>query len=319
MFSFKKTVHGIDTFFFQPQGSEVVSLFRIIWGLVLALYFLTDFGNMADFYGPHAIISMNTVQNQFNFSHVSLFQMTGVTYSAVYFLLGVYALAILGTILGLYARTSIFLVLLCMTSFHQRNIWLLSSSECLMRITAIYLLFSSAGHSFSIDALRHKASNSILSAPWAWRLIQIQVSVVYLWTVWHKLKGEDWVDGTAVYYATRLEAMKNLPVPYLLDSVAFIKAATWGTLLLETALGLLIWFKEFRRPLVVIGLLFHLSIEWMMSIPFFELNMGALLLVYLTPQEVRGFIESWKERIRKILESLNPQPTLKAKVLSIKN
>jgi len=88
MFSFKKTVHGIDTFFFQPQGSEVVSLFRIIWGLVLALYFLTDFGNMADFYGPHAIISMNTVQNQFNFSHVSLFQMTGVTYSAVYFLLG---------------------------------------------------------------------------------------------------------------------------------------------------------------------------------------------------------------------------------------
>jgi hypothetical protein len=125
---------------------------------------------------------------------------------------------------------------------------------------------------------------------WTWRLIQIQLSVVYLWTFWHKLKGDSWIDGTAVYYATRLETMTNFTIPYLMDSMTFLKYLTWGTLIAEFSLGALIWFDEFRKPLIFIGIVFHLGIEYIMSIPFFELIMISLLLNFFTPEEMKSFV-----------------------------
>ena len=141
-------------------------------------------------------------------------------------------------------------------------------------------------------------------APWALRLIQIQVSVVYLWTVWYKLTGVDWVDGTALYYATRLEDMTNFSLPIFLDSIVFVKIMTWGTLLLELALGTLIWSEKFRKPLILLGLAFHLGIEYLMSIPFFEIYMMALLLLFYSPEELRAFV--WRVEIlfKQMLENL---------------
>jgi len=126
-------------------------------------------------------------------------------------------------------------------------------------------------------------------SPWAINLIQIQLSVVYVWTVWQKLKGENWIDGTALYYATRLDQFKNFPVPYLFDSLLLIKLATWLTLSVEIGLGIFIWFKEFRKPLIIIGIIFHLLIEYSMAIPFFEYEMIILLLTFFTEREYEIF------------------------------
>jgi hypothetical protein len=212
---------------------------------------------------------------------------------------GVYFLSLLFAIMGLYTRGSIIVVMICLTSFHQRNIWLLSSSELLVRLVTLLMIFSPCGHLFSIDTLISRKKNLEPNkkdwAPWVLRLIQIQLSVVYLWTVWHKLKGETWFEGTAVYYATRLESMKNFSIPLLLDWIPFIKLSTWLTLLVELALGTLIWFKEFRIPIIFLGIVFHLSIEYLMSIPFFEINMILILALFIPPEIVRTF---FKTRIR---------------------
>lgn len=305
-----------NKFFFEPRPTESIALFRIVWGLILAAYLICELPNLSDFYGPHALLSLSTVRAQFPFAHANLFHLLSGSYEAVYFLVAVYALGILGTILGFYTRTSLIIVLLCMTSFHQRNIWLLSSSECLMRIMTLYLVCSPCGNSMSIDRLLKRELPREWS-PWVLRLIQIQLSVVYLWTVWHKLKGDNWFDGSAVYYATRVDAMKNFPVPYLLDNAFLLQLMTWGTLLLETALGTLIWFKEYRRKLILAGLAFHFGIEWMMSIPFFEINMAALLILFFTPEEVREFVQRKKHKFRLFLEKLEIDPVWKLKIIKI--
>jgi hypothetical protein len=64
----------------------------------------------------------------------------------------------------------------------------------------------------------------------------------------------------------------------------------WMTLLLELALGTLIWFKELIRPLIILGIGFHLSIEYMMSIPFFEIMMILLLVTFVEPVTVKTYI-----------------------------
>lgn len=319
MISLKTIFNRWDRFFFAPAPVEGMAIFRIAWCALLLTALLFDIGNAEDFYGPHALLSLNTVKSQFNYPHLNLFYFMGTELSTVYFMMTVYALALLSAMIGFQTRPALILSMVMMATFHQRNIWLLSSSEVLMRIIMTLLVCAPAGNVLSVDSWLARRRNSPLPrewAPWAQRLIQIQLSVVYVWTVWHKLKGDLWVDGTAVYYATRLHNMTNLPVPVLLDNLFLIKLMTWGTLALEFSLGTFVWIKEFRRPLITLGLFFHLGIEYMMSIPFFEWTMMCLLLTYYTPAEMRAFANRWIEALKKNLhESTMPQE-MKSRILT---
>lgn len=319
MRSIKDIVNSWNEFFFKPQPVESIAIFRILWCTMLLVAALFDFQNIHDFYGPHAILSLATVKSQFQTFHLNIFHLFNASYEFVYILFGVYILALISSIIGFYSRTSLVIALIAMVSFHQRNIWLLSSSELLMRLTMILLVCSPSGHAYSVDSLLGRKfplfKKERIWSPWALRLIQIQLAVVYLWTFWHKLKGDTWFDGTALYYATRLDAMKNFPVPFILDWLPAIKLMTWMTLFLELALGTLIWFKEFRRPLIILGIGFHLSIEYMMSIPFFEIVMILLLTTYIEPTTVKAFFIAKREQWAKLVELSNMEAKLKEKFI----
>jgi hypothetical protein len=297
MISYKSINKGLNEFFFVPKPTESIALFRILWCSMLFIYFLFDVGNIEYIYGPHAILSLKTVQSQFPQVHLNLFNMLGVSHEVLYVFFGVYGVALLMSIIGFHTRISLITVLCCMVSLHHRNIWVTSSSETLMRIMMILLVCSPCGHSLSVDAYLDKNIIRRNWAPWALRLMQIQISVVYLCTVWQKLKGETWFDGTAVYYATRFESMKNFPVPYILDNLAILKMLTWSTLIIEASLGLLVWIKEFRIPVIILGILLHLGIEYTMSIPFFEWVMITSLCIYMTPLEGRALAKRFMQKI----------------------
>lgn len=322
MISLKTIFNRWDRLFFAPAPVEGIAIFRIAWCALLLMALFFDLGNAEDFYGPHAILSLNTVKTQFNYPHLNVFHFMGTEMSTVYFMFTVYGLSLFSALIGFQTRAALVLSMIMMVSFHQRNIWLLSSSEVLMRIVMTLLVCAPAGNALSVDSWLARLRKNPLPrewAPWALRLIQIQLSVVYVWTVWHKLKGDLWVEGTAVYYATRLQSMTNLPVPVLLDNLFLIKIMTWGTLALEFALGTLVWIKEFRRPLITMGLFFHLGIEYMMSIPFFEWTMMCLLLTYFTPEEMRAFANRWIEAMKKSLQESTLSQEMKTRILAFVN
>ncbi|MGE3608644.1 MAG: HTTM domain-containing protein [Bacteriovoracaceae bacterium] len=319
MSSFKSMTNAVDNFFFEPKPTEGIAVFRIVWISLLIFSYFCDIQNIEDFYGPDAIISLKTVKEHFPFPHMNIFHWLGNTLEMTQLIFMVYGLALFASLIGFYTRPSLIIVLICMTSLHQRNIWLLSSMELLCRVITIFLACSPCGHSLSVDSILGRKYSSFkqekMWAPWALRMIQIQIAVLYVWTVWQKLQGSDWFDGSAVYYATRLDNMKNFPVPFILDSVLMLKLLTWGTLLVELALGILIWFDEFRKPLIYIGIIFHLGIDYIMSIPFFELTMMALLINYFTPEEYKTFVERLQQRCVKLLESSNMVAEVKEKII----
>jgi hypothetical protein len=320
MLSYKTVLRAWDDFFFKPQPTEGIALFRIIWVMLIGFYFLIDLPNHDIFYGHQAVLSLKTVASQFNYPNLNVFLWMGDSAGFLQTVTWVYALALLFALVGFYTRTSLLVVLICLCSFHQRNIWLLSSSELLIRATTILLLCSPCGHSLSLDSYFARKEGRQLRrewAPWAVRVLQIQLSVVYLWTVWHKLKGDTWFDGTALYYATRNESMANFPVPILFDSIPFLRLATWGTLILEISLGTLIWIKELRKPLIITGIIFHLGIEYTMSIPFFELVMICILINFYTPLELKSFVISCQQRIRLMMERFKVKGRVRAGLLSL--
>ncbi len=320
MLSPKKILNAWDKFFFEEKTAEGIALFRIIWMSMIFIYFLIDLGNNQDFYGPHAILSQNTVRDQFPFLHANIFNLFRPSYETVNGIMLVYGLSIVASIFGLFTRYSLIMTLILMTSLHQRNIWLLSSSEMLMRAITLMLVVSPCGHSLSVDALLGRYFQDFRKKTiwpvWSLRLIQIQISVVYLWTVWHKLQGETWLNGTAVYYATRLDSMTNFTVPVLMDSLIFLKLMTWGTLLVELSLGTLIWFKKFRRPVIVTGILFHLGIQYIMSIPFFELYMMALLINFVSPDDLKAFAMKAKNLFALCIQNSILGDSIKQKLIS---
>lgn len=317
----KGLITKVDRFFFKEGPTEGVALFRIFWMGVISIYYLLDLSNIERFYGPEAIISLETARSQFPFLHANLFHLFQTGYEATYAIVILYGISLLTSVLGLFTRSSLVIALLCMTSLHQRNIWLLSSSEMLMRIMTLYLIFSPCGHSLSLDSLLGKYFSNFkkpkVASLWCLRLIQIQLSVVYLWTVFHKLKGEDWLDGTAVYYATRLDFMKNFSIPYILDSYFFIRLLTWSTLAIEFSLGFFIWFKNYRKIIIGLGILFHLGIEFVMTIPFFELYMIVLLINFIPPEELKAFVDNVRHKIASALQDSAVAISNKEKIIQV--
>lgn len=65
-------------------------------------------------------------------------------------------------------------------------------------------------------------------------MLQIQLSVIYLATVWAKTRGTTWNGGTAVSYAMRIEDIARFHVPTIIsNSVALSTLMTYGTLAIE--------------------------------------------------------------------------------------
>jgi hypothetical protein len=172
-------------------------------------------------------------------------------------------------------------LLLC--AFHARNPHVLNAGDSLLRILttylALYLVFTPgarAGPSLR-GWLRGDAFRP--EPVWPLRLVQIQLSLIYLASALDKLRGETWRDGSAVYWALRIEELQRFPLPtWLTESAAPVAVLSYGTLLLELALPGLLWWKRTRFAAIALGIALHVGFDYALRIGFFS---WAMLLAYL--------------------------------------
>lgn len=158
-----------------------------------------------------------------------------------------------------------------------------------------------AGSAVSVDRWRADRANMWSfprRAPWALRLAQIQLSVIYISTVWEKAGGAHWRDGTAVSYAVRIGEVSRVPVPsFVTDSLLLTQLATYGTLAGELAVGVLVWNKTARPYVLAIGVLLHLSIELTLAVGFFSVTIVTLYLAFLPPERAERVLRWVRDRI----------------------
>jgi hypothetical protein len=199
-------------------------------------------------------------------------------------------------------------------SFFNRFPMLLDSGDKLLVQLGIILAVSPAGEMYSIDSWLKKRSaegylQSKTCAPWAQRLMQVLITMIYCKVFWIKCCGTPWWDGTAVYYAVHMDAFRGLPVPYVFDHLWTAKLLTWGTLLIEFSLWTLIWIKEFRYWVLLVGVVFHLGIDWAMYIPLFEYTIIFAYVSFLEPADVEQVIDKIKKFFQESKSTLLAQQT----------
>lgn len=119
--------------------------------------------------------------------------------------------------------------------------------------------------------------------------IRVQVAYIYINACLAKLGVPEWLDGSAVYYWLRdpmfgpagglrpiTDWLMARPIP--------VAAATWGTLLLEFALGISVLLpRKVRFVLLPLGFSLHLGIAVAMGLWSFAFTMWGALLILLWP------------------------------------
>jgi hypothetical protein len=194
--------------------------------------------------------------------------------------------------LGLFTRVSLAVLFISLVSLHHRSPDILNSGDTLIRQWIFILLVSPCAAGFSLDRWRTlKAGREAVSqiSSWPQRLIQIQLVIVYLTTVWHKWEGDLWREGIATYTSAQLREFDRFPMPGFFQTQPFIAIETYGALVIEVALGTLVFHPRFRGWVLLGGLLLHGIIEYSMNIPFFAAIICSGYLAHYRGEEIEAF------------------------------
>jgi Vitamin K-dependent gamma-carboxylase len=264
-----------NTFFFAEQSPIPLALFRVFYALsVIATVSLLRLDWIA-WYGPHAWVSLPTMHAVEPGPRLSLFTVMPENEIWVHALFWFFLASAMSLTIGLLSRLNSVVVFLCLTSIQQRNLFITHGGDTFLRVAGFFLIFAPAGAALSIDRLiriwRGKEDLQIRPCrPWAQRMIQFELALLYFVTFCWKAAGIPWVQGTALYYIYHLNELQRFPLPSWFLRPVMLKLETWFTLALEFSLGVLIWLRELRYILLATGLLFHLFLEYSVNVPMFQ-------------------------------------------------
>jgi hypothetical protein len=268
-------------FWFEPVATSTLALVRLAFGLLVFAWTVSLTPDLSAFFTRGGIFGAQITGS--GVWGVLGLEPGGWAVLAVYAGLLVASVALAA---GWHTRLAAVVVFVGLMSLERRNPWVFNGGDGLLRIVAFYLMLSPAGTALSVDRRRRHPDRFWefpARAPWALRLMQIQLSVVYVAGVWDKVQGAAWNNGTAVSYALRVSDIAGLPTPaFLSHSPVVVNLLTYGTLATELAIGVLVW-TGLRRWVLLVGIAFHLSIGWSIRVGFFGLTMFVLYLSFLDP------------------------------------
>lgn len=286
-----------ERFWFTPVPTTSLAVLRIVYGLVLTSFTLTLGPDLKSFFFREGLFPEHPVR-AWNPSLLRLFQSdTAVVVLYVVLLLSAVAITV-----GFRPQLASAVAWISMYSFVSRNGFVFNAGDNLLKIIALYLVFAPSGAALSLDRWRRHRSefwDFPLRSPWALRLIQIQLSVIYLFTFVEKIRGDTWYFGTAVSYAQRLEYLQRFPLPdALANSLIFANLATYATLAIELAMAVLVWNRKARWWVIPLGLALHVLVDLTINVGFFSVLMFILYLAFVPPETMTRLALSLRNRWR---------------------
>jgi hypothetical protein len=286
-----------------------LSLFRIAFGLILLKDALFHLPLAHLLYSDEGIVPFVALQDGLLRAwRWSLLDVLPSTWMVVAFVL-VWCAVLVGLVLGWRTRWLAILNFVMLVSIHERNVFVLSGADSVLRVMSFWMMFVPLSHHYSLDARHHAATDTphtTFALPV--RLMMLQVVVIYVFTFTLKLYGGAWRDGEALFYALQLQTL-TLPTGDWVMAHApmwFFQLGTGYTLLSEGAFAPLVlspigqpWLR--RAGLLMSGAL-HLGIAVLMSVPDFSVAMLACYLLFASPST----LDSIDSRARAFVQARLP-------------
>jgi len=278
-----------NTFWFQPVSARPMASFRIVIGVITLAHlfllscdldhWLTDQGLLQgtearELAGPWRPSPLQWVQDP---TSVRVF---------------VAATALVATFvtIGWRTRVNTVLLYLMILSIHHRNIPTNCGPDNLLLLMVFYLMLCPCGAAYSLDARRESRRRGTLAEPlilpWAQRLVQLHLSLIYLDTAVLKCNGATWLGGTALHFVLYNPEIGRFDFSGLTQYPVLINILTMVALFVEFALSFLLWFRATRTWIIFMGLALHAGVLFIVNVPLFGELMTACYLTFLTPTEL---------------------------------
>lgn len=114
---------------------------------------------------------------------------------------------------------------------------------------------------------------------------QLQVVGIYFVSGWDKLMSEVWRSGAAFAYIRHYDPLFNPLFTPMLQSTTAQWICSWLTIVFELGFVVFVWFRKTRNFILLTGVVFHLVIIVMLSIPEFGLLMILSYLIFLKDED----------------------------------
>jgi hypothetical protein len=317
----RDSLRQLERYWFGYGSPVSLGIMRILIGIATFLNLLITFAEFDDWYSergyvPQAAALKYTplyLEKTYTFfgTHTLPFSLprfnllAGVTDTRITFAFWVVTLlACLLMTVGLWTRISTIILAIGIVTIHHRNAMILHGGDSLQRIAVLYLALAPAGAACSFDRLIGLWKGRIQPGPvrvslWPQRLITYNLALVYFTTVWHKWGGSQWRSGIATWFPARLNEFKRFPVPGFVNDFPFVYLTTYGTLATELAMATLVFYKPFRKWVLMAGLMMHGFIEYSMNIPLFSFTICSLYVTFFEGEEVTAWAYGIGERLRR--------------------
>lgn len=205
-------------------------------------------------------------------------------------LFGLAALGAVSMLVGYRTRLATFVVWLLVLSIQLRNPLVLTGGDTLLHLLLFWGIFLPLGAVWSLDRLRTSAQNTasrglsmhLFSAGTV--ALFLQIALMYWVTAINK-SGEEWWNGTALYYALSYDRGVTELGSYLLNFPMLLTVLTFATLALEALGPLLLFSPVFNATLRTAGVAafmgFHFGIMATLSVGLFSLYAALCMVCFL--------------------------------------
>ena len=291
---------GWEAWWFTPRETSTLAIIRIYFGVLMFFWTLSQIPTLFTFLGPDGIVPKTpdygaSAGGWAAWTVLQLFPGR----AAPVVLIVVMLVASVALAVGFRPRIASLLLFIGAVSVQRRDPYVFNAGDILIRVMALYMVFSPSGAALSLDRWRRHRSRFWefpLKTQWALRLMQIQVSFVYLDSVWAKVRGVHWNDGTAVSIALRIGDLNRLPVPsFMTQSEIIANFLTYSALAIEFSLGVLVWNRKARPYVLLAGVALHLGIDWAIRVGFFSYAVIMFYIAFIDPQTMSARIVALRD------------------------
>lgn len=302
-------------FWFEPESTTTLGLVRIAFGVLTIGWAVSLLPDLDDLFGSKGV-QTGTPSIPYFWGLLNVWDSdTAVIVVWCALVIGAVALTV-----GWHSRVAALVVFVCIVAFDRRNIFVTNAGDTIMRIEALFLMLAPSGAALSLDRRRTAGpgAGAQLRAPWALRLMQVQLSLILLFSVHDKLIGATWNEGTAVSFVFQQDSATNFALPnWFLTSPLAMNVVSWGVLVLELVIAIWIWNRRLRPWLLTIGVVLQALIFLTLTVGFASFAMFVLFLAFVPPESAEGWLRRRSEgsgRSKRIFSRHRSTPDAAAEV-----
>ncbi len=204
--------------------------------------------------------------------------------------------------LCLYA---VFILLMALTLFY-RHIWLVALAIYILNIAflrrnpmsvygvdmvATFWFFYMAFVNVKTKSMVWQGINSVM-----YRLIQLQLCIIYAYSGFDKVRGLTWWTGDAIWYALGNTQVASIDFSFLAHTPSILTLLAVVTVLWECYFPILIWIPQIKKYVIYIGVCLHLGIAVMMNLFEFSLVMLAAYPLFMNKKMTDDLYEWFKSK-----------------------